>query len=175
MKGRLLAVGALLFALFGCSSAPNGELAGNLPDADPSALQRRPQPQGATAQASLASAGLTQAPTAQQVIESFPEGRLDPFGPIPAPVAAAPAQAPTPAKIREMLGNFAVLGFIKASGQQAVFVQHESKSGEVYLDQVGGQSTEFLPRGWRLVAIEASKGRIGLTRADLKEPVFIKI
>jgi hypothetical protein len=40
---------------------------------------------------------------------------------------------------------------------------------------VGGQSTEFLPRGWRLVAIEASKGRIGLTRADLKDPVFIKI
>ena len=109
MKGRLLAVGALLFALFGCSSAPNGDLAGNLPDADPSALQRRPQPQGATAQASLASAGLTQAPTAQQVIESFPEGRLDPFGPIPAPLAAAQAQAPTPAKIREMLGNFAVL------------------------------------------------------------------
>ena len=109
------------------------------------------------------------------MIESFPEGRLDPFGPIPAPLAAAQAQAPTPAKIREMLGNFAVLGFIKASGQQAVFVQHEGKSGEVYLDQVGGQSTEFLPRGWRLVAIEASKGRIGLTRADLKEPVFIKM
>ena len=169
MKGRLLAVGALLFALFGCSSALNGDSAANLAGVDSSALQRQPQPQGPTAQSSLASAGLTQAPTAQQVIESFPEGRLDPFGAIPAPIAA------TPARIREMLGNFAVLGFIKASGQQAVFVQHESKSGEVYLDQVGGQSTEFLPRGWRLVAIEASKGRIGLTRADLKEPVFIKI
>ena len=174
MKGRLLAVGSLLLALFGCSTTPNDDSAANLPDLDPSALQR-PQPQGSTAQASLASAGLTQAPTAQQVIESFPEGRLDPFAAIPAPIAAAQAQTPTPTKIREMLGNFAVLGFIKASGQQAVFVQHESKSGEVYLDQVGGQSTEFLPRGWKLVAIEASKGRIGLTRADLNEPVFIKI
>ena len=96
MKGRLLAVGALLLALFGCSSVPNGDSAANLADLDPPALQRRPQPQGSNAQSSLASAGLTQAPTAQQVIESFPEGRLDPFGPIPAPIAAAQAQAPTP-------------------------------------------------------------------------------
>ena len=169
MKGRLLAVGALLLALFGCSSAPNGDSAANLAGVDPSALQRRPQPQGPTAQASLASAGLTQAPTAQQVIESFPEGRLDPFGAIPAPIAA------TPARIREMLGNFAVLGFIKVSGQQTVFVQYESKSGEVYLGQVGGQSTEFLPKGWSLASIDGNKGVIGLTRSDLKDPIYLNI
>jgi len=177
MKGRLLAVGALLLALIGCSSAPNGDSSGSPPGGDPPHLQRREPAAGSRAEPSSASAGLTEAPTAQQVIGSFPEGRQDPFAPIAVPVAAsaAQAQAPTPAKLREMLGDLALLGFIKASGRQAVFVQYQGTSGEVYLGQVGGQTTEFLPRGWKLAVIEGGKGRIGLSREDLKAPIFIKI
>jgi len=161
--------------LAGCATAPLGNSGVGLPADNQAGLGRQPQQGQPTADSNPSGLGLAQAPTPQQVIESFPEGRVDPFGAIPVPVASngPQSQRPTPDQIRKTLAKLQVLGFVKISGRQAVFVQHDNQSGEVYLGQVGGQSTEYLPDGWKLVAVEGSLGRIALARQDLK--VFLKI
>lgn len=136
-------------------------------------MPRRLSPVNAAA--SALALGLTQTLEPQQVIESFPIGRADPFAPIPAPVGlnGSVPNVLSPEEIRQMLGSFEVMGLVKVAGRQAIFVQYQGQSGEVYPGDVGGQSNLFLPEGWKLVAIDTSQGRIALAKQQLQ--VFIDI
>ena len=111
--------------------------------------------------------GLIKAPSSEQVIESFPVGRDDPF--LPVQEAVALSQEQIKAKIKDLQVN----GIVRVAGRIAIFVTFQGSSGEVYLGEVGGKSTVFLPSGWRLAAIHVDEGRIEITSQKLKAFIYL--
>lgn len=130
--------------------------------APPPQAPRLPVPSAAQSALAL---GLTQTPSANQVRQSFPIGRLDPFAPANdvslLPGGSRPAGL-GPEELSSSFKDLQVQGLVQVSGRQAVFITYQGQSGEVFPGQEGGASTPFLPQGWRLVAINARAGQIEL-------------
>lgn len=162
--------------LWGCGSpAP--------PESDAQAL---PPPQPARAETSAPApaaarpTGLIPLPTPDQVVSSVAVGRGDPFGPMaparlrtPPPGAAAPGSSPSaaaagtvpagaaqPAPPLRLPSEFRLAGVIRSGGQTQAVVEFGPNSGSVRTGDRGGRTTDLLPNGWTVAAIDVNQGRI---------------
>lgn len=174
-------LGAALLAA-GCSPKPGDSTSVPPPLA---------QPAGAPAPGkSSAGLALVPLPSPQQVTASVALGRLDPFSnPRPMPPAtrsvpagqqaasqaaagaaatavatgggpaAATAAAAAPASLP---ADFTFSGVIASRGAAEALVQSAAHSGTVKVGDVGMPSNPWLPRGWKVTAIDASQGRLTL-------------
>lgn len=153
-----LAAVVALSTLAGCSPP----ISPGVDQASPAPAPRLPVPSAAESALAL---GLTRTPTANQVRQSFPIGRNDPFAPANDGSLLPGGQGPanlSPADLGSSFRDLQVQGLVEAAGRQAVFISYQGQSGEVFPGQEGGKSTPFLPPGWRLVAIHARSGQIEL-------------
>ena len=160
----LLLTAMLVGGLQGCGKPEYVSEQVLAPIAPPPSEQSLAKP---TARGGPLSSGLINAPSSEQVIESFPVGRDDPF--LPVQEAVALSQEQIKAKIKDLQVN----GIVRVAGRIAIFVTFQGSSGEVYLGDVGGKSTVFLPSGWRLAAIHVDEGRIEITSQKLKAFIYL--
>ncbi len=137
-----------------------------------------PPPARPAADASAAPAvpsGLTPLPTSQQVVAAFPVGRRDPFASLaPAVAPAAPAGAAARAAARrppEFLNEFKVSGVIQGAGHAEAVVTYKSISGSLRPGDVGGRSTDLLPSGWSVAAVDVQNGFLVLQNGGRKVKV----
>lgn len=160
----------LLVGLGGCGSTPPPD-SGARPQATPappagaSAPPVGSAPPASPAVGSVA-AGFTPLPTPQQVQAAVPQGRLDPFAPLAVSLAAgAPprplARAATPLALPE---GFRFTGVMSSGGRPLAIVQNGTESGPVTVGDRGGRSTDLLPAGWSVAAIDVGRGRLTLIR-----------
>ena len=159
-----LLLAAMLVGLQGCGNPEYVSEQALAPIAPPPSEQPLAKP---TAGGGPLGSGLIKAPSSEQVIESFPVGRDDPF--LPVQEAVALSQEQIKAKIKDLQVN----GIVRVAGRIAIFVTFQGSSGEVYLGDVGGKSTVFLPSGWRLAAIHVDEGRIEITSQKLKAFIYL--
>lgn len=139
--------------LAGCTAAP--------PVASPQLLAppvRSPQPApspAAPAQAP-ASSGLTPLPSAGAVVAAVPAGRADPFLPLGVAGAGGTA-AQQPLALPD---GFRFQGVLRAAGEAQALVQFGDVSGALRLGDRGGRTTELLPAGWSVAAIDVDQGQL---------------
>ncbi len=163
---QLKPIGPLVVALLllaGCAGFGGAPAARDEPPSPPPPKLPAPSP----AESALA-LGLTQTPSPEQVRQSFRIGRLDPFAAAndTSLLPQASGSAVSPEQISASLKELQVQGLVQVSGRQAVFVTFQGQSGEVFPGQVGGADTPFLPQGWRVLRIHASRGQIELANAS---------
>ena len=172
--GRLpVALAPLLFA--GCANTP--------PPTDPASLLPSPAPAPAAAlkarkQTLLATTGLRPLATPQQVLSSVPLGRRDPFGRlIPAqppgvrtgmPAARAGKPSPVPPSPLQLPQDFSINGVISSGGVSEAVVSFGDLSGSLRPGDRGGRTTELLPPGWSVAAIDVQRGVLTLKKGDRK-------
>ncbi|MEB3183338.1 MAG: hypothetical protein VKN15_02980 [Cyanobacteriota bacterium] len=181
-------LGAALLAA-GCSPKPGDSTSVPPPLA---------QPAGAPAPGkSSAGLALVPLPSPQQVTASVALGRLDPFSnPRPMPPAtrsvpagqqaasqaaatavatgggpaAATAAAAAPASLP---ADFTFSGVIASRGAAEALVQSAAHSGTVKVGDVGMPSNPWLPRGWKVTAIDASQGRLTLRNGPVVRTITL--
>ena len=134
-----------------------------------------PRPAPAAAASGAVPAGLTPLPTSQQVVGSFRVGRKDPFGslvpdlvPGSAPSAggtgtAAAAGSRKPAAALPppaFLQDFRVTGVISSGGHSEAVVSYKQLSGSLRRGDRGGRTTDLLPAGWSVAAVDVPNGRL---------------
>jgi hypothetical protein len=163
---QLKPIGPLVVALLllaGCAGFGGAPAARDEPPSPPPPKLPAPSP----AESALA-LGLTQTLSPEQVRQSFRIGRLDPFAAAndTSLLPQASGSAVSPEQISASLKELQVQGLVQVSGRQAVFVTFQGQSGEVFPGQVGGADTPFLPQGWRVLRIHASRGQIELANAS---------
>jgi hypothetical protein len=132
-----------------------------------------PRPPEAAVTAPAVPPGLTPLPTSQQVVAAFQVGRKDPFSTLAPAVAAqagvvgrAVAQKPP-----EFLDDFKVTGVIQAAGQGEAVVTYKTFSGSLRQGDRGGRTTDLLPAGWSVAAVDVQKGHLILQSGDRKVKV----
>jgi hypothetical protein len=136
-----------------------------------------------------ATAGLRPLATPQQVIQSVTLGRADPFGrllpslpvlvgPDGQPLAATPGAAagrrgtPAPRTTGDSLPppplqlprNFSLSGVISSRGISEAVVSYGDLSGSLRPGDRGGRTTDLLPPGWSVAAIDVPRGVLTLQR-----------
>jgi hypothetical protein len=161
-----LSVPALLLlpVLAGCVAAP--------PVVSPQLLSpsgRNPQAgTGSRPSASVPTgAGLTSLPSARAVVGSVPVGRSDPF--LPVRLAPARGAAIGAVAVQRPSGppeNFRFQGVLRSGGVAQALVQFGTDSGAVRVGDRGGRSTELLPQGWSVAAIDVERGRLVLRQGQ---------
>ena len=104
-------------------------------------------------------AGLNPLPSPQQVLAAVGMGRVDPFAPLPPGPGAAAQVAGAPA-------GFRFTGVVRSGAQAQALVQFGSLSGSLSAGAVGGRSTDLLPPGWRVAAVDAQRGRLSLQQGS---------
>ncbi len=107
--------------------------------------------------------GLTPLPTSQQVVAAFPLGRKDPFGSLVPPVAPGVAAAAARRGAASSLtppADFRVTGVINSGGQSEAVVTYKQLSGSLRPGDRGGRSTDLLPPGWSVAAVDVPNGRL---------------
>jgi hypothetical protein len=107
-------------------------------------------------------------------VASVPLGRNDPFGEVlPRPAVAGAARPPgrpstgarVPGKEAEpMPKDFRLAGVMRSGGRSAAVVQFGGQSGSVRPGDRGGISTDLLPPGWSVAAIDVNRGSLTLQR-----------
>nr|WP_259735315.1 hypothetical protein [Synechococcus sp. CS-1329] len=123
----------------------------------------------------VAEAGFTPLPTAQQLEAARPPGRLDPFAPLAVTPAASRSESaaatgsggraaqptpPTPALT--LPAGFRFQGVISSGGRPRALVQFGDQSGSLVIGDIGGRSTDLLPKAWRVSSIDLQRGRLTL-------------
>ncbi|MFM7268502.1 MAG: hypothetical protein ACKOZT_07950 [Cyanobium sp.] len=163
-----LAVGmGLGFILTACSSGDRG-----------GAIVPQPPPAPITAglahQSGTSSGiGLVPLPSPQQVAASVALGRLDPFSDPSSPSSSAARSLPaagsadqrgsgTPAPAAVLPADFVFTGVIVSAGRAEAMVQTAAASNAVRVGEVGGPGKPWLPRGWKVEAIDVQQGRLTL-------------
>ena len=154
--------------LAGCAAAPTVEAP---PPPAP------PRPAAPVAASGAVPAGLTPLPTSQQVVAAFPVGRKDHFGTlvpqlVPGATAAtaggrAAASLPPPA----FLQDIRVTGVISSGGQSEAVVTYKELSGTLRRGDRGGRTTDLLPAGWSVAAVDVAKGQLILQSGSRKVKV----
>ncbi|WP_259720789.1 hypothetical protein [Synechococcus sp. CS-1328] len=120
------------------------------------------------------SSGLTPLPKPQEVVASMAVGRLDPFsspllsasGKLPSGLPGAPG---TQVQVRPPLSlpeAFRFNGVVASSGRPQALVQFGAVSGSLAQGDQGGRSTDLLPPGWSVQAVDVQQGRLVLRQAD---------
>ncbi len=167
-----------LLLLSGCGF---DQLLFNRPPASPPP-EPLPPARSSTSQVDV-SAGLAPLPTPQQVLTAIPFGRPDPFAPLPAAAkpavaevggssqsgpgagtavpagaSAAPggrgAAGPQPADRLAAPEGLRLTGVIRSGGRAEALVSYGAFSGSLRPGDRGGRSTDLLPAGWSLAAIQ---------------------
>ncbi|CAK6689803.1 hypothetical protein IFHNHDMJ_00681 [Synechococcus sp. CBW1107] len=120
----------------------------------------------------LDSAGLTPLLKPQAVVASMVVGRLDPFsspllsanGQLISGLPGAPGTEVRPPLL--LPEAFRFNGVVASSGRPKALVQFESVSGSLAPGDQGGRSTDLLPPGWSVQAVDVQQGRLVLRQAD---------
>ena len=162
----LLAVGTgLSFSLTACAFGNGG---GAAVPAPPAPIAAGGTHQGGTS----GGIGLVPLPSPQQVSASVALGRLDPFSD-PSPSALAAGSLPasggadqrgsgSPASVAVLPADFVFTGVIVSGGRAEALVQTGAASNAVQVGEVGGPGDPWLPRGWKVEAIDVQQGRLTL-------------
>ena len=135
-----------------------------------------------------AAAALTPLATPQQVVGAVDLGRPDPFGALPpalpsllgpdgrplapslsggtaaAQGAAAARRRPAPLPPLQLPRGFSVSGVIRSGGVSEAVVSYGSLSGSVRPGDHGGRTTDLLPSGWSVAAIDVNRGLLTLKK-----------
>jgi hypothetical protein len=143
----------------------------------PTAVTPPPPPARPAADASAAPAvpsGLTPLPSSQQVVAAFPVGRRDPFASLAPSATAAQAGAGAKAaalKPPEFLNEFKVSGVIQGAGHAEAVVTYKTVSGSLRQGDLGGRTTDLLPSGWSVAAVDVQNGFLVLQNGGRKVKV----
>jgi hypothetical protein len=110
--------------------------------------------------------GFTPLPTPQQVQAAVPQGRLDPFAPLAVSLAAGAPAGPPAGAVPPLAPpeGFRFTGVMSSGGRPLAIVQNGTESGSVSVGDRGGRSTDLLPSGWTVAAIDVGRGRLTLIR-----------
>jgi hypothetical protein len=114
--------------------------------------------------------GLSPLPTPQQVVTSVSVGRRDPFGPLPGTGQSGSGKAggssgrPSPSA-PSLPAEFRFTGVISSAGGSEAVVQYGPLSGSVRPGDRGGRTTDLLPPGWSVAAINVSRGTVTLSHS----------
>lgn len=135
-----------------------------------------------------AAVALTPLATPQQVVGAVGLGRPDPFGALPpalpsllgpdgrplapslsggtaaAQGAAAARRRPAPLPPLQLPRGFSVSGVIRSGGVSEAVVSYGSLSGSVRPGDHGGRTTDLLPSGWSVAAIDVNRGLLTLKK-----------
>jgi len=129
-------------------------------------------------------------PTSRQVIAALPVGRRDPFAsplpPLP-PLTTGAHGAGSPSASGKAGGTtagaaagsvsarplpltlppgFRVTGLIRSGGTAEAVVEYGPLSGSVRPGDRGGRTTDLLPGGWSVAAVDVNRGRVTLQRGQ---------
>jgi len=116
-------------------------------------------------------AGLTQLPSAQQVVTAQPLGRVDPFLPVVS-TASAGSRSGAPA-LPALPSGFSFHGVIRSGSQSQALVQFGTESGTLQRGDVGGRSTKLLPPGWAVGGIDVARGLLILRASGRAVPISL--
>ncbi|WP_087068932.1 hypothetical protein [Cyanobium sp. NIES-981] len=136
-------------------------------DAPPEASTPAPPPAAQAASPAAdtpQSTGLTPLPTPNEVLASVKIGRDDPFAAIPSPSsggAAARRGATTQARLT-LPPAFRFSGVIRSGGASQAIVEYGATSGALSVGDRGGRTTDLLPSGWTVAAINVDRGQLTL-------------
>jgi hypothetical protein len=181
---RRIPLPGLLIALLlgGCGVAPPGPA--SPPPGARISLAAQPAP---PRRAAVGPAGLLPLPSPLQLGQTVTIGRFDPFAslhdplPKPAPPRAAavtPGAKPASAGSRAGRGqgaqgrrpigppplprDFRVSGMLRAGAQAYAVVETGGISGSLRPGDRGGRTTDLLPPGWSVAAVDVARGRLVL-------------
>lgn len=126
--------------------------------------------------------GFINLPTKEDVVDSYPIGRSDPFAPVdnqnylPPPrfvyERGAKPSGLSEEQVQAQTKEFMVTGVVKAGGSVSALVSNAGVSGSVRVgDQGGKPATEaqfLLPTGWRVVAISPAAGSVTIEKMGTK-------
>jgi hypothetical protein len=129
--------------------------------------------------------GFIRLPSDEEVVDSYPVGRLDPFAPVdkqnylPPPrfVYEQGAKSSKPSglseeQVSEQTKEFIVTGVVKAAGHVSALVSNAGNSGSVRVGDQGGKpgtETQFLlPTGWKVVSISPATGSVTIEKMGTK-------
>jgi len=125
--------------------------------------------------------GLVPLPSPRQVIAALPVGRRDPFEspfpplpPLPTGAQAAGGTAPAgtlrgrtlPPPPLSLPPGFRVTGLINSGGTSEAVVEYGTLSGSLRRGDRGGRTTDLLPGGWSVAAVDVNRGRVTLQRGQ---------
>jgi hypothetical protein len=141
----------------------------------PPAARPREKPAGDKA-AGPDTAGLTPLPLPQEVVASVQSGRVDPFsslllsgsGRLPSEIASIPGApgSPTARPPISLPDAFRFNGVIASGGHPKALVQFGNVSGSLGPGDQGGRTTDLLPAGWSVQAVDVQRGLLVLRQAD---------
>lgn len=126
----------------------------------------KPEPLPETSAVQAPPIGLTPLPSAEEVQQAAPVGRVDPFGPLVG-VEAADVQDPTT--------GLTLTGVLLVGDQKRAMLTTASGSGVVCVGsdgRCGEDAAVLLPTGWSVLSIDVERGCIRLALNDEPQDPF---
>ena len=155
---RWLAPVALLLVVVGCGGETPTATA---PPLDPV----QPEPSSEASAPAVPPIGLTPLPSAEEVQQAAPGGRVDPFSPL----AGGDAEDPTT--------GLTLTGVLLVGNQKRAMVTTSSGSGVICVGsdgRCGADAPVILPTGWSVLSIDVERGCIRLAlNGEPQDPVCI--
>ena len=138
--------GLVLFILIsGCSPKENASIEIVTSPTFPKELSSIPE--------SSTSLRLEELSESEKYISTFSIGRSDPF----LPPSIKENQKSLPA-------TFIYYGQLTANNKSSAFVSFNDQSGSIYTGDIGGETTNLLPKGWRVENIDISSETLMLSK-----------
>ena len=155
---RWLAPVAVLLVVVGCGGETPTATA---PPLDPV----QPEPSSEASSPAVPPTGLTPLPSAEEVQQAAPGGRVDPFSPLSSVDAADPTTGLT------------LTGVLLVGNQKRAMVTTASGSGVICVGsdgRCGADAPVILPTGWSVLSIDVERGCIRLAlNGEPQDPVCI--
>ena len=120
----------------------------------------KPEPLPETSAAQAPSIGLTPLPSAEEVQQAAPGGRVDPFSPL----AGLDAE-----------DGFTLTGVLLVGNQKRAFVEINGGTGVICVGsdgRCGADASVILPKGWSVLSIDVERGCIRLALNDEPQEPF---
>jgi hypothetical protein len=176
---------ALGLALGGCGGPPEPPPGARVSLATPSRPGPAPAPAGAAGLLPLPSpnqvgqavrfgrfdpfAALPQPPSPGPLRPAGAPPPASPAGPSPvsgagsrpaSPAVVAAARRPGPPPLPPLLAELRLTGLIRGGGASYAVVETMGVSGSLRPGDLGGRTTDLLPPGWRVAAVDVARGRL---------------
>ncbi|UPH89620.1 hypothetical protein [Synechococcus sp. NB0720_010] len=150
----LTAVLPVLLALAACGTGESSTAPSAPGTAIPPARASEPTPL-------TPSPGFIAMPSAQQVVQAQPHGRIDPFAPVTAAPASTPSETPE--------ADLQLTGLIGSGRSAQALVSLGGQSGTVCIGRQGlcpgSGLPALLPPGWTVTGIDLGRGQLRLNQA----------